>query len=257
MAPDTNVIRGGVPQGSTARALSQPEQQYAIYIGPTAPPASIDQFSVRWTGKLRAPRTGDYVFSTLSNDGVRLTINETSVINNWTQHSATEDKGTISLQAGKLYDFKLEYYQAGGNAVMKLAWQPPRSARIGIPPNAFVNSSRTAGLIGEYYKGENFDTLVFKRIDPAIDFDWTGKSPFDPTTNPAMLKTIELQVDLPRGDYVATWINTLTGAADKIQPFTHRGGIGKLVSAPYYEDIALDLRRAPPRMGKQILNIQR
>jgi hypothetical protein len=120
-----------------------------------------------------------------------------------------------------------------------------------------VNASRTAGLIGEYYKGENFETLVFKRIDPAIDFDWTGKSPFEAATNPAMLKTTELQLDLPRGDYVATWINTLTGAADKTQPFTHAGGIHKLVSAPYFEDIALDLRHVQPRTGKQILHIQR
>jgi hypothetical protein len=255
MAPDTNVIRGGVPQGTTARALSQPDEAYAIYLGPTAPPPSVDNFSVRWTAKLRAPRSGDYTFWTLSNDGVRLSINDQRIIDNWTAHSAVEDKGTMTLQAGKLYDFKLEYFQAGGNAVMKLAWQPPRGARVAIPPGAFVNANRTTGLVGDYYRGQEFDALVFKRIDPLINFDWTGKSPFDPETNPAMLKTTELQLDLARGDYVATWINTLTGAIAKTQPFAHSGGARKLVSAPYYEDIALDLRRVKARTGKRILDI--
>jgi hypothetical protein len=32
MAPDTRAIRGGVPDGATARVLSQPGKQYAIYL---------------------------------------------------------------------------------------------------------------------------------------------------------------------------------------------------------------------------------
>jgi hypothetical protein len=255
MAPNTNVIRGGVPQGSAGRALSQSDQAYAIYIGPAAPPASADKFSVRWTGKLRVARAGDYVFYTASNDGVRLAIADKVIIDNWTPHSTTEDKGTINLEANKPYDFKLEYFQSGGNAVMKLAWQPPGGRRVGVPMAAFVNSRRGPGLDAEYYMGENFETLAFKRVDPIIDFDWTGKSPFDPAANPLMVKTMELQLDLPRGEFFATWINPMTGAVAKTQPFAHAGGIARLASPPYLEDIALDLRRMQTRVGKRLLNI--
>jgi hypothetical protein len=149
----------------------------------------------------------------------------------------------------------LEYFQAGGNAVMKLAWQPPGSPRLGIPPSAFVNADRRVGLIGEYYTGQNFDTLVFKRFDPVIDFDWTGRSPFEAAENVPTVKTTELQLDLPRGDYTATWVSTLTGGTEKITTFAHPGGIRRLLSAPYAEDIALDLRRVQPRVGKRILDI--
>ena len=48
----------------------------------------------------------------------RLTNAGDALIDNWTAHSTAEDKGTISLEANKLYDFKLEYFQSGGNAVM-------------------------------------------------------------------------------------------------------------------------------------------
>jgi hypothetical protein len=253
MTPDTNMIRGGIPAGYAARSLIHPEGAYALYLGPAAP-QNFDNFSVRWTGKIRAPRNGDYTFYTHSNDGVRLTIGGQTIIDNWTPHSTTEDKGTITLQANKPTDFKLEYFQSGGNAVMRLAWQPPRSARLAIPPTVFVNSRRGPGLEGEYYTGENFQTLVFKRVDPIINFDWTGRSPFDPPTR-FTRKTTDLQLELPRGEYVATWINTRTGAADKTQRFSHRGGARTLTSAPYDEDIALDLRQSQRRIGKQLIEV--
>jgi hypothetical protein len=254
MAPDTNVIRGGAPAGATARALSQPGEAYAIYVGPAAP-ATVDKFSVRWTGKIRVPRGGNYTFYTHSNDGVRLTIGGEKVIDNWTPHSTTEDKGAVTLQAGKAVDFKLEYFQAGGNAVMKLAWQPPGMQRGGIPTGILVNARGRLGLDGEYYTGENFQTLVFKRADLAIDFDWTGKSPFDPATNELMQKTAELELALPRGEYAATWINTRTGAVAKSQRFAHRDGTRRLISPAYDEDIALDLRKTQPRVGKRVIEI--
>jgi hypothetical protein len=257
MGPDTNVIRGGVPAGTSARALSQPEQAYAIYIGPTAPPPSADKFSVRWTGKMRVPRTGDYTFYTVSNDGVRLSIGEQTLIDNWTPHSTAEDKATMNLQAGKPYDVRIEYFQAGGNAVMRFQWQPAGGRRVPVPASAFVSSRRTVGLDGEYFTGENFGALAFKRIDPMIDFDWTGKSPFDPATNPAMLKTAELQLDLQRGEYVATWLNPVTGALGQPQYFNHAGGVRNVTSPGFIEDIALDVRRTQTRVGKRILEIPR
>lgn len=254
MAPDTNVIRGGLPPGLTARALSMPDREYAIYLGPAAP-VNADKFSVRWSGTLRVPRSGAYTFFTRSNDGVRLMIAGQTIIDNWMPHSTTEDKGNIDLQANKNYEFRLEYFQAGGNAIMALSWQPPGSQRLAVPANAFINSRRAPGLDAEYYTGDNFQTLVFKRVDPSIAFDWTGKSPFEPASNRQAFKTTELDVAIGRGDYVAMWINTRTGAADKTQRFSHRGGTRTLISAPYEEDIALDLRRARARVGKRILDV--
>jgi hypothetical protein len=254
MAQDTNVVRGGVPQGATARALAGPDS-YAIYISPARPATKVEKFSARWIGKLRVPRAGDYTFYTLASDGARLTIGGQTIIDNWAEHSAMESSGKMALQANKLYDFRLEYFQAGGTAVMKLAWQPPRSPRLGIPPAAFVNSQRRQGLDAEYFIGQNFDSLAFRRVDQAIDFDWTGKSPFDPAANPAMAKTAELQLDLPRGWYSATWIDTQTGVAAKSQKFAHGGGLAKIVSAPYLEDMALDLRQTKEQIGKKILNV--
>jgi glucose/arabinose dehydrogenase len=94
---------------------------------------SPDTFSVRWSGRVLAPVTGAYTFTTTSDDGVRLYVNGQLVVNNFTDHAATDNSGTISLAAGTLYDIKLEYYENGGQAVAKLAWSYPGQARQIIP----------------------------------------------------------------------------------------------------------------------------
>lgn len=94
-----------------------------------------DTFSVRWTGWVQAPTSGSYTFFTTSDDGVRLWVNDQLIINNWSDHGATEDGGTITLSAGNKYDIKLEYYENGGAAVIKLSWLPPGQSKQIIPQN--------------------------------------------------------------------------------------------------------------------------
>ena len=93
--------------------------------GSAAPVSGVtaDNFSVRWTGRVQAPVTGTYRFSTVSDDGIRLWINGQQVINNWTDHaSTTNTSAAISLTAGVKYTVTLEYYEKGGSAVARLQW---------------------------------------------------------------------------------------------------------------------------------------
>jgi hypothetical protein len=85
-------------------------------------PINSDNFSVRWSGKIQPLYSEIYTFKTRSDDGIRLWINGTRIINNWTDHSATFNEGTISLSAGVKYDIVLEYYENGGDAVAQLYW---------------------------------------------------------------------------------------------------------------------------------------
>jgi hypothetical protein len=106
--------------------------------GSGAPDASIaaDTFSARWTGQVEAQFTGTYTFYTVSDDGVRLWVNGQQIINNWTDHSPTENSGTISLTAGQRYDIRMEFYENGGGATARLLWS---SASV---PKAVVPSTR-------------------------------------------------------------------------------------------------------------------
>jgi MSHA biogenesis protein MshQ len=57
---------------------------------------------------------------------VRLWVNGVQVINNWSDHAATTNtSGTVNLAAGQRVSIRLEYYERGGRAVMRLQWRPP------------------------------------------------------------------------------------------------------------------------------------
>ena len=254
MTPTTNLIKGGVPPGTTVRATAQGEKAYAIYLGPAAP-ANANKFSVRWNGKLRVARAGEYTFHTVSNDGVRLSIEGSNIIDNWTTHSKTEDSAKLTLKAKRTYNISVEYFQVGGGAVMQLFWQLAGGPKMLITPDRFLTSKNQPGLEAEYYYGENFETLAFKRIDPQINFDWSAKSPFDPVTMAAQLQTARLELELPRGQWVSRWLNTRTGQFQKADRFNHRSGRVVLTSPPYTEDIALEIRQSSARPFKTILDI--
>jgi hypothetical protein len=90
-------------------------------------------YSVRWTGSLVPPATGSYTFYTLSDDGVRLWVNGTQLVNNWTSHSATENSGTTSLTAGQRVFVRLDYQQLTSDSVIALGWQGPGIAKQTVP----------------------------------------------------------------------------------------------------------------------------
>jgi beta-glucosidase len=81
-----------------------------------------EHFSVRWTGSIVPEKTGDYTIGVTSDDGDRLWLNGQKVIDDWDVHSRKADTTTIHLQAGVPVEFKLEYFQAGGDASVELGW---------------------------------------------------------------------------------------------------------------------------------------
>jgi hypothetical protein len=55
--------------------------------------------------------------------------------------------------------------------------------------------------------------------------------------------TTNLEVRLPKGRYQAKWLNTKTGNIEETKKFRHQGGVFKLTSPSYSEDIALSIRK--------------
>ncbi|WP_027482547.1 PA14 domain-containing protein [Deinococcus pimensis] len=92
--------------------------------GSPDPTLGPDTFSARWTGEVEVPQTGTYTFVTRSDDGVRLFVNDAKVIENWTDHAPSEDRGQVTLAAGR-HRVKLEYYENGGGASLRLGWSGP------------------------------------------------------------------------------------------------------------------------------------
>jgi uncharacterized repeat protein (TIGR02543 family) len=116
--------------------------------GTGSPHASVaaDTFSVRWTGMLLAPESGNYTFSSLSSEGMRVYVNGTLVIDHFTDQSTHWTDGTpIYLSKGQMADILIEYYENTGSAVAKLKWTGPSFAGVNgsIIPQAYLFDGST------------------------------------------------------------------------------------------------------------------
>jgi hypothetical protein len=121
----------------TAQKLTRvdPTINFDFGTGSPAPSIGVDTFSIRWTGLVQAQFTQTYTFYTTSDDGIRLFLNNQSVVDSFVDQSPMEHSGTINLVAGLTYAIKLEYYENGGGAVAKLAWSSPSTVKQIIPKN--------------------------------------------------------------------------------------------------------------------------
>jgi hypothetical protein len=119
-----------------------------------------DNFSVRWSRDVSAT-AGTYRFYVYVDDGVRLWVDETILIDAWYDglNSHTAD---IFLADGT-HSLRLEYYEHTGNALAQLAWERP---------DAYPDWK------GEYFNNPSLSGVpVLVRNDPGVSFDWGGDSP--------------------------------------------------------------------------------
>ncbi len=114
--------------------------------GSGAPASGVgsDQFSVRWSGQVQPRYSGSYTFYTWSDDGVRLWVNGSQIVDNWTDHAPTENSGTITLSAGQKYELKLEYYERGYGATAKLSWSSGCQPKEIVPAAQLYPAAGTA-----------------------------------------------------------------------------------------------------------------
>ena len=97
------------------------------------PTVQADNFSVRWSGQIKAPVTGTYTFTTASDDGVRLYVNGQLLIDNWTDHAVAQNTATIALVADQKYDIRMEFYDHGQLATARLSWAYPGQTLQVVP----------------------------------------------------------------------------------------------------------------------------
>ncbi len=95
-------------------------------VGHAKPEGVQSPFSVRWTGNLTPDIEGKYTFSAVADDGVRVWLDGEKIIDDWSHHAARRTKSkSIILKEGQSYSIRMEYFDAGGEAVAKLLWRVP------------------------------------------------------------------------------------------------------------------------------------
>jgi parallel beta-helix repeat protein len=96
-----------------------------IGITPKITAAKLPQHHFGMVARARLPLAkGAWTFTTLSDDGVRVSVDGKPVIENWTWHGPTRDASKLTLPADQTVDIVVEHFQIDGYAVMELSIQP-------------------------------------------------------------------------------------------------------------------------------------
>ena len=103
-------------------------------------------FTAVWTGQIQPPVSGLYTLYTVSDDGVRLSLDTgsgmTVLISNPTIHGPTLDTGpVIPLLGGHRYNIKMEYFQNAGGYTAQLLWSSSTLAQQIIPQAQLFSQS--------------------------------------------------------------------------------------------------------------------
>jgi hypothetical protein len=131
--------------------------------GANSPGAGIpaDDFSVRWTRWYLIDVPGNWTFTTITDDGVRLFVDDQIVIDAWSDQTLTARSATLNLSPS-FHLVRMEYYERGANAQAQL----------------FITSANFPDWRGEYYSNVNFaGAPAFTRNDRTLHFNFGTAGP--------------------------------------------------------------------------------
>jgi beta-glucosidase len=106
-------------------------------------PNMLHNFSVRWSGVLVPPTTGDYLVGFTGEDGYRVWLDGKVLVEDWTSHRpATTLTKQLHLEAGRSYSLKVEYFQLIRGSEARLIW-----SILGKGEQEAVEAARKADLV--------------------------------------------------------------------------------------------------------------
>lgn len=150
-----------------------------------APTVNVDNFSARWLSTINVGAPGVYRFSATMDDGMRVWVDGKLVIDSWFDGKVRTETADINLNSGP-HSVRVEYYEAGGNAVARFAWGP-----VTPPSGGAIFNWR-----GEYFTNRTLSgTPAVVRDDAAINFDWGTGAPAE---------------GIPMDNFSVRWTRTVT-----------------------------------------------
>jgi len=124
------------------------------------PDINWDFFSARWSGKLKAPQTGDFKIGIEGNDGFRLFLDGKLIIDNWKSQTYTTKLVNYHFEKDKEYEIRIEFFESSGSAWFKLVWN------VGVEKDwmkkideasSLANNSDAVVIVAGIEEGEGLD----------------------------------------------------------------------------------------------------
>lgn len=142
--------------------LVRNDPQIAFNWGGGSPGNGInnDNFSARWERTVTL-QNATYLFYAYSDDGIRVFLNDTLIINQWTNAQNRVFFARVGVPAGQ-HRLRVEYFEGEGNAYAFFDWE----------------LATELAWVGEYYDNANLTgPPVFVRQDMNVNFNWGAGGP--------------------------------------------------------------------------------
>lgn len=95
-------------------------------------------FSVHMTGLMQLS-AGTYRFAAFSNDGIRITLDRTRIVDDPYVHAGQiSPTTTVSISEPGWYPITVQYFQKGGTAALRFLYQPPGAGGLMPVPAAVL-----------------------------------------------------------------------------------------------------------------------
>lgn len=115
-----------------------------------------DNFSIRWTGKIKSPVTGKVKIGATVDDGVRVWLDGQLIIEMWSGGARRLAEAEVDLKNNQIYDLKMEYFDNGFSAYAQLGWNIDPGENIPDAVQAALESDVIIAVVG-MYENENWD----------------------------------------------------------------------------------------------------
>ncbi len=148
---------------------------------------AANTFSARWVGFVEPRYSETYRFYVRSDDGARLWVDGRALVDEWNDHGPRTFSGTVFLEAGRRYPIRLEYYENGGGAMVRLEWSSANQTRQVIPESQLFTNDGAVEPGGTVRL--DVDDAFVDSAAPNANFDTTAlEIDGDPSTKYALIK---------------------------------------------------------------------
>ena len=109
-----------------------------------------EHFSRRWTGTVQFDRAGTYLAMSRSDDGIRVFLDDQKIIDDWSDHGATDDTAEVHVEANRRYKLRVEYYNNEGDAIAQFGFSPEIEEHIDkdLPMDEIRNADAVVAAVG-------------------------------------------------------------------------------------------------------------
>ncbi len=176
-----------------------PSPEFDLSDGAPAFQQPIDNFSVKWKGKIKAKYSETYTFYLTHNDGGRLYVNGTNLVDQFVPTPTLTHSGTIALTADNFYPIEIHWNELAGEGSILLEWESTSQPREIVPQEVLYPENQTVKNYEchvKFIQPTSFDTALttvlqtsnafyqeadgklnfysFDTLEPTFDFDLTN-----------------------------------------------------------------------------------